>query len=102
MNLVVGSSGMLGGMIARKLLARGESVRVMVRQSSALDGVESILGDIKDPTSLAAACHGATALRSWDDRYPCEASSQDNPFRACLRRTMPWLPAWPPASNNRT
>ena len=30
MNLVVGSSGLLGGMIARRLLERGEPVRVMV------------------------------------------------------------------------
>ena len=62
MNLVVGSSGMLGGMIARKLLARGEPVRVLVRQPSTLDGVESATGDLKDPASLAAACRGATTV----------------------------------------
>ena len=62
MNLVVGSSGMLGGMIARKLLARGEPVRVLVRQPSSLDGVESVTGDLKDPASLAAACRGTTTV----------------------------------------
>ena len=62
MNLVVGSSGMLGGMIARKLLARGEPVRVLVRQPSTLDGAESVVGDLKDPASLAAACRGATTV----------------------------------------
>jgi uncharacterized protein YbjT (DUF2867 family) len=62
MNLVVGSSGMLGGMIVRKLLARGEPVRAMVRQPAALDGADSVVGDLKDPASLAAACHGVTTV----------------------------------------
>jgi uncharacterized protein YbjT (DUF2867 family) len=62
MNLVVGSSGMLGGMIARKLLARGEPVRVLVRQPSTLDGVEIAMGDLKDAASLDAACRGATTV----------------------------------------
>jgi uncharacterized protein YbjT (DUF2867 family) len=62
MNLVVGSTGMLGGMIVRKLLARGAPVRVLVRQSSTHEGVDSILGDLKDPASLAAACEGITSV----------------------------------------
>jgi uncharacterized protein YbjT (DUF2867 family) len=62
MNLVVGSSGMLGGKIARKLLARGEPVRVLVRQPSTLDGVEIARGDLKDAASLDAACRGATTV----------------------------------------
>jgi uncharacterized protein YbjT (DUF2867 family) len=62
MILVVGSSGMLGGMVARKLVARGDRVRVMVRQPSDIAGVESVRGDLKDPASLDAACQGATAV----------------------------------------
>jgi uncharacterized protein YbjT (DUF2867 family) len=62
MNLVVGSSGMLGGMIVRKLLARHQPVRVMVRRPSLHDGAESVMGDLKDPGALAAACHGATTV----------------------------------------
>ena len=62
MNLVVGSNGLLGGMIVRKLLARGEPVRVMVRQPSMHEGVESVSGDLKDPDSLAAACQGVTTV----------------------------------------
>ena len=62
MNLVVGASGMLGGMIARKLLARGEPVRVMVRQPSTFEDADSVVADLKDSASLAAACRGATAV----------------------------------------
>lgn len=62
MNLVVGSSGMLGGMVARRLLERGKPVRVMVRQPSAIQGAESVFGDLKDPASLEAACRGATCV----------------------------------------
>jgi NADH dehydrogenase len=62
MNLVVGSSGMLGGMVARKLLQQGKPVRVMVRQPSALAGAQAVAGDLKDPPSLRAACRGATTV----------------------------------------
>jgi uncharacterized protein YbjT (DUF2867 family) len=62
MNLVVGSSGMLGGMVARRLLAGGKPVRVLVRQPSSLAGAESVTGDLKDPASLEAACRGVNAV----------------------------------------
>jgi NADH dehydrogenase len=53
---------MLGGRVARKLIAQGKPVRVMVRQPSSIAGVESAAGDLKDPASLAAACQGVTAV----------------------------------------
>ena len=62
MILVVGSSGMLGGMIALKLIERGESVRVLVRGVSPLQGVEKAHGDLKDRSSLVAAMKGVTAV----------------------------------------
>ena len=62
MNLVVGSSGMLGGMVARRLLERNKPVRVMVRQPSTIRGAESVPGDLKDPASLEAACRGVTSV----------------------------------------
>jgi uncharacterized protein YbjT (DUF2867 family) len=64
MNLVVGSSGMLGGMIARKLVERGHPVRAMVRQPSTIAGAETVVADLKDPGSLDAACRGVTAVIS--------------------------------------
>ena len=62
MNLVVGSTGMLGGMVARRLIESGKPVRVMVRRPSTLTGAEIVTGDLKDPASLDAACQGATTV----------------------------------------
>jgi uncharacterized protein YbjT (DUF2867 family) len=61
-NLVVGSSGLLGGMIARKLLDRGQPVRVLVRRPSEIAGAEAVTGDLKDPRSLDAACRAVTTV----------------------------------------
>jgi NADH dehydrogenase len=61
MNLVVGSSGLLGGMIVERLM-RGKPVRVMVRRPSSITGAESVIGDLKDPASLDRACHGITTV----------------------------------------
>lgn len=63
MNLVVGSTGMLGGTITRSLLAKGAPVRVLVRSgASDIAGVEAVTGDLKDRASLDAACHGVTTV----------------------------------------
>lgn len=64
MVLLVGGTGQLGGRIARELLSRGVAVRAMCRRGSgsgALSrmGAELVLGDLKDPASLSAACAGA-------------------------------------------
>lgn len=63
MNLVVGSTGMLGGMIARRLLEKNAPVRVLVRSGATeLDGAEPVQGDLKDRASLDAACAGVTTV----------------------------------------
>ena len=62
MNLVVGSSGRLGGMVARKLVAHGKPVRVLVRQPTSVDGAESVTGDLKDRASLDRACRGVSTV----------------------------------------
>lgn len=61
MILVVGATGELGGLIVRKLLDEGDKVRMLVRSGSdyadLVDlGAEPAFGDLKDPTSLEAAC----------------------------------------------
>jgi uncharacterized protein YbjT (DUF2867 family) len=60
--LVLGATGQQGGATARALAADGWSVRALVRDkqgSKAQDleslGVELVLGDFQDPTSLEAA-----------------------------------------------
>ena len=70
MILVVGSTGLLGSEICCRLAAQGKSVRGLVRATSdpqrkaALKtwGVETILGDLRDPASLAKACLGVDTV----------------------------------------
>jgi len=63
MTLVVGSTGLLGGMIARRLLGQGAAVRVLVRSgSSDIAGAAAVTGDLKDRASLDAACLGVTTV----------------------------------------
>jgi NADH dehydrogenase len=61
MILVVGSTGLLGGSIAGRLLEGRHRVRILVRpgsqyQALAESGAEAVFGDLKDPASLLAAC----------------------------------------------
>ena len=63
-SLVTGASGFLGSHLTRLLIQRGDQVRVLVRPGSetgALAGLaaERVCGDLRQPSSLAAAVHGA-------------------------------------------
>ena len=63
MILVVGSTGLVGGMITRGLLEQDADVRILVRRGSDFGplvdaGADPVLGDLKDPASLRAACAG--------------------------------------------
>jgi NADH dehydrogenase len=63
MNLVVGSTGLLGGTIVRRLLEQKAPVRVLLRGgSTAPPGAEAVHGDLKDRPSLDAACAGVTTV----------------------------------------
>lgn len=67
MILVVGATGGLGSLITRRLLAQGQEVRILVRPDSAYQalaaaGAQPVLGDLKDPDSLAPACAGCTTV----------------------------------------
>ena len=72
MNLVVGATGLLGSEICRLLAAEGKPVRALVRPTSDQNrvaqleslNVEIARGDLKDRSSLAAACQGANAVIS--------------------------------------
>lgn len=80
MILVVGATGMLGGLIVKNLLAQGKKVRALARPTSSWQslkdaGCDVVHGDLKDPASLTKAMQGVervvstanSALRGGDD-----------------------------------
>jgi NADH dehydrogenase len=81
MDLVVGATGNLGGMIARRLLQAGKDVRILVRHNSPSEelakqgratsaaslveaGAQPVYGDLKDRASLDPACDGIETVIS--------------------------------------
>lgn len=69
MILVVGATGLVGGMMVEGLLEKGHSVRILVRPQSKANsqplvekGAQPVLGDLKDRASLDQACEGVDAL----------------------------------------
>lgn len=72
MNLVVGATGLLGSEICGVLAAEGKPAKALVRGTSdpgkvgqlAMLRLEIVRGDLKDPSSLEAACRGVTAVIS--------------------------------------
>ena len=78
--LVVGATGFLGGQVVDALLARGKSVRAMVRSGSnavrlEAKGVEVVRGDMLDRASIEAAMTGADAAISSAVGYTKRKSS---------------------------
>jgi len=60
--LVTGASGLLGGAVARALVARGEEVRTLQRRPSGVAGAADVLGSVTDPDVVARAVAGADAV----------------------------------------
>jgi NADH dehydrogenase len=92
MILVAGATGILGGMITRRLLGEGKQVRILLRHNSPAEqmaaqgiatsarslieaGARPVYGDLQDRASLDAACEGVetvittanSAMRGGDD-----------------------------------
>jgi uncharacterized protein YbjT (DUF2867 family) len=92
MILVVGATGILGGLITQRLLAEGQEVRILLRHNSPAEAMAAqvmatsaqsligadahpVYGDLKDRASLDAACAGIntvittanSAMRSGED-----------------------------------
>lgn len=60
LNLVTGGSGFFGTMLVERLVERGERVRILdvMEPNDAPDGVEVVVGDIRDAHAVRAACEG--------------------------------------------
>jgi nucleoside-diphosphate-sugar epimerase len=81
-HLVVGA-GPVGSAVTRKLLARGDQVRVLTRSGSGPEGAERITADAADADRVAEAAQGAVAVYNcvnppytrWDEDWPPVAAS---------------------------
>ncbi|HJW09343.1 MAG TPA: NAD(P)-dependent oxidoreductase [Holophagaceae bacterium] len=66
MILVTGGTGLTGRFVVDELLWRGQAVRVLCRREvstwAGVPGVETALGDLGDPGSLARAARGASGI----------------------------------------
>lgn len=91
MILVAGATGYLGGEICRRLVAAKRPVRGLVRRTSdgaAIErlrewGVETAVGDLREPLSLADACRGVdtvvstvTSMRTHQEGEGIESTDQ--------------------------
>ena len=103
--LVTGATGFIGTRLAAALIERGESVRVLRRAGSRLDGlanlpVEHCIGDILDADSLARAVDGcavvyhvAAVSTYWREApetiYNVNVEGTRQVMTACLKNGMP-------------
>jgi len=86
MNLVVGATGMVGTEICRLIAASGRSVKALVRASSNAAKVDDlrrlgatvVQGDLRDRTSLKAACDGVKAVISTASAIPFAYTTDEN------------------------
>jgi nucleoside-diphosphate-sugar epimerase len=102
--LVTGGGGFLGGAIVRRLVERGDSVRSLARHDYAWQrdlGVESVRGDLLDPTAVnraAADCdvvfHVAAKTGIWGsfrDYFAANVEGTKNVVAACRAGGVPRL-----------
>ncbi len=96
--LLTGATGLVGGAILRQLTARGDDVRVMIRDSSPrqnLEGLEPeiVLGDLNDRASLEKACAGCEVLIHTAADYRLWAPDKDEMIRTNVEGTRNMMEA---------
>jgi dihydroflavonol-4-reductase len=94
--LVTGATGFVGWHVARKLLERGDRVRVLVRDPSRvreLNGVEVVQGDLRDAESLQRAVEGCGVLYHVAADYRLWTREPEEMFRSNVEGTRNMLSA---------
>src|SRR2546422_8445078 len=96
--LVLGAAGFLGSNLVRALLANGRQVRALVRPRSntrVLNGLdtERVLGDLRDPDSLARACAGVQVIYQAASYYPTQTIPANVATAQALMETQNLLTA---------
>ncbi|MGB6942821.1 MAG: hopanoid-associated sugar epimerase [Bryobacteraceae bacterium] len=93
--LVTGATGFLGWHVANRLLARGERVRALVRDTSRvreLDG-EVVVGDLRDSESLERAVAGCAVVYHVAADYRLWAKDPSELYRSNVEGTRNLLKA---------
>jgi dihydroflavonol-4-reductase len=99
MILVTGATGFLGNHVARELVARGESVRALVRPTSRHDlledltGLETAVGDLRDRSTLEKAVEGCSMLFHVAADYRFDVSDPKEMYRSNVEGTRNLLEA---------
>lgn len=80
--LIVGATGLIGGAVARQLATEGHAVRALVRDPSraselAASGIELVVGDLADVTTLGPAIDGVTAALLVTNLHPDQIELQN-------------------------
>src|SRR3989454_10691994 len=96
--LVTGGGGFLGRSIVMKLLAGGDTVRVLGRRpypDLAALGVETVRGDLQDAAAVQSACLGMDTVfhvaaragywGSWDSYYGPNVIGTENVLSGCRK-----------------
>ncbi len=93
--LVTGASGFIGWHVARALQARGRVVRALLRPTSKLRDleVETAIGDLRDPASLARAVAGCEAVYHVAADYRLWAKNPSELFASNVEGTKNLLEA---------
>jgi len=98
--LVTGATGFVGWHVARELLLRGERVRGLVRDPARsakalteLEGIETVVGDLRDEDSLARAVAGCGAVYHVAADYRLWAPRPEEMYRSNVGGTRSLLAA---------
>ncbi len=94
--LVTGATGFVGWHVARKLLERGDRIRVLVRDPSRLkelEGVEPVQGDLRDEESLGRAVEGCGVVYHIAADYRLWTRDPDEMYRSNVDGTRHLLDA---------